>query len=241
MNTGGGINVNAESFDDRLTRGGPGGYGRANVNGWHYVNTDDRRLVSVFSNFNFYYDGRSHNYSVSPGVSLRPTAAFSAEFGVSYESRLDDAQWVNAVTAVDGTTHYVFGRLDQKTSSITARVNYTMTPNLSVQVYAQPFVSSGLYEQFKELVERPRRRLRRPLRAVRVRRLAGLQGLCRSAPRTSCAGSTSPAPRCSSSGSRVARASARLNGFRYGQDFGDVFSTPSSNTFLVKLAYWLNP
>ena len=152
LNTGGGVNVNAENFDDRLTRGGPGGYGRANVNGWHYFNTDDRRLVSVFSNFNFYYDGRSHNFSVSPGVSLRPTAAFSAEFGVSYESRLDDAQWVNAVTAVDGTTHYVFGRLDQKTSSITARVNYTITPNLSVQVYAQPFVSTGLYGNFKELV-----------------------------------------------------------------------------------------
>ena len=46
----------------------------------------------------------------------------------------------------------MFGRLDQKTSSITTRVNYTVTPNLSVQVYAQPFVSSGLYGHFKELV-----------------------------------------------------------------------------------------
>ena len=31
------------------------------------------------------------------------------------------------------------------------------------------------------------------------------------------------------------------SGFHYGQDFSDVFSTPSSNAFLVKLAYWLNP
>jgi len=31
------------------------------------------------------------------------------------------------------------------------------------------------------------------------------------------------------------------NGFRYGQDFGDVFATSSSNALLVKLAYWLNP
>ena len=31
------------------------------------------------------------------------------------------------------------------------------------------------------------------------------------------------------------------NGLHYGHDFGDVFSTPSSNAFLVKLAYWLNP
>ena len=54
---------------------------------------------------------------------------------------------------VDGTTHYVFGRLDQKTSSITARVNYTMTPNLSLQVYAQPFVvGRRSTTNYKELV-----------------------------------------------------------------------------------------
>ncbi len=177
---------------------------------------------------------------MSPGVSLRPTAAFSAEFGVSYESRLDDAQWVNAVTGLDGTTHYVFGRLDQKTSSFTARVNYTVTPNLSVQVYAQPFVSSGLYGNFKELVDgraddyddryapfaytgspdfkvlsfRTTNVMRweyKPGSTLFVVWQQGREGL------------------------------GQPNGFRYGQDFGDIFSTPSSNAFLVKLAYWLNP
>jgi hypothetical protein len=29
--------------------------------------------------------------------------------------------------------------------------------------------------------------------------------------------------------------------FRFGRDYRDVFSTPSSNALLVKLAYWLNP
>jgi hypothetical protein len=29
--------------------------------------------------------------------------------------------------------------------------------------------------------------------------------------------------------------------FRFGRDYGDVFSTPSTNTVLVKMAYWLNP
>ena len=36
---------------------------------------------------------------------------------------------------------------------MTARVNYTMTPNLSLQVYAQPFVSAGRYTNYKELVD----------------------------------------------------------------------------------------
>ena len=32
----------------------------------------------------------------------------------------------------------VFGRIDQKTMSINTRFNYTMTPTLSLQVYAEP-------------------------------------------------------------------------------------------------------
>ncbi len=51
------------------------------------------------------------------------------------------------------TTRYVFGRIDQKTVSITTRFNYTMTPNLSLQVYAEPFVSAGDYSNYKELVD----------------------------------------------------------------------------------------
>jgi hypothetical protein len=31
-----------------------------------------------------------------------------------------------------------------------------------------------------------------------------------------------------------------MGDFRFGRDFGGVFSTPSTNTFLVKFSYWLN-
>ncbi len=37
--------------------------------------------------------------------------------------------------------------------SFTTRFNYTMTPNLSLQVYAEPFVSAGDYSNYKELVD----------------------------------------------------------------------------------------
>jgi hypothetical protein len=34
---------------------------------------------------------------------------------------------------------------------MTLRVNYTLRPTLSVQIYGSPFVSAGAYTQFKEL------------------------------------------------------------------------------------------
>jgi hypothetical protein len=32
-------------------------------------------------------------------------------------------------------------------------LNYTLTPNLSLQLYTQPYVSAGKYSEFKEVIE----------------------------------------------------------------------------------------
>ena len=46
---------------------------------------------------------------------------------------------------------YVFGELDQKTLSASVRLNWTFTPQLSLQLYVQPLISSGDYSNYKEL------------------------------------------------------------------------------------------
>ena len=62
----------------------------------------------------------------------------SLNMGLRYSINQDDAQWVRNVALANGTTRYVFGCIDQKTMSINTRFNYTMTPTLSLQVYAEP-------------------------------------------------------------------------------------------------------
>ena len=49
---------------------------------------------------------------------------------------------------------YVFGGLDQTTVSLETRLNVTFTPLLSLQLYVEPFISTGNYRELKEL-ERP--------------------------------------------------------------------------------------
>ena len=151
--TGFGVNYNVDGFDDRLTRGGPGGRFNGNINSWQYFNTNDRKLLSLAWNSNFGNDRRgSRWWNLDPRIVIRPKTAWFAEFGVGYNDSHVDAQWVNSVE--DGaTTRYVFGRLEQGTTTITTRFNYTLTPTLSLQVYAQPFISSGVYQNYKELVQ----------------------------------------------------------------------------------------
>src|SRR2546422_2637230 len=49
-------------------------------------------------------------------------------------------------TIKDSTgTHYTFAHLNQKTVSLTGRVDYTLSTVLTLQLYAQPFVSKGTY------------------------------------------------------------------------------------------------
>ena len=44
----------------------------------------------------------------------------------------------------------------QQTVSFTARLDYTITRDLTLQVYAQPFVSKGTYSNVRELSADPR-------------------------------------------------------------------------------------
>src|SRR5581483_6282565 len=86
---GSGVNVNAEGFDDRLTRGGPGGLVPGGVSQWGYLNSDDRRMASMstFVNWSRGRD-RSRYWGVSPGISLRPSPGLEARVGVDYSRNL---------------------------------------------------------------------------------------------------------------------------------------------------------
>ena len=48
-------------------------------------------------------------------------------------------------------SRFVFATLDQKEFSLQTRVNFVLSPRMSMQFYMQPLVSVGGYTDFKEL------------------------------------------------------------------------------------------
>ena len=54
-----------------------------------------------------------------------------------------------------GQSHFVFGKIRQTVAALTMRLNWTFSPRLSLQAYAQPFVAAGQYFDMKEF-EKPR-------------------------------------------------------------------------------------
>jgi hypothetical protein len=238
---GGGANVDAAPFRDRVTRGGPGVLGnRSRYNFWYYANTDNRKALSAYYNGNHWADTEnSTRWDISPGVNWRATSSMSLNLGVRYAINHDDAQWVENVTDDRGVTRYVFGRIDQKTVSFNTRFNYTMTPNLSLQVYAEPFVSAGDYSNYKELVDG---RAEKYADRYKAYAYSGNADFNIRSFRTTNVLRWEYRP-----GSQLfvvwqqGRSDSLDHGdFRFGRDFGGIFSAPANNVFLVKFSYWLN-
>jgi hypothetical protein len=56
------------------------------------------------------------------------------------------------LTASGTRREYIVAQLDQTTVSLTTRLNYTFAPDLSLQLYAQPFLSAGDYTDYRRVV-----------------------------------------------------------------------------------------
>jgi hypothetical protein len=140
------------SYSDRDARGGPAIFMPRRIQGWTGVNGDRRKNASLQFNLNGgrRTDGLGSNWNMSGGAQLRVGSQFNGSINVSYGRNIDDQQWVG--NYVDrGVASYTFARLYQSTSSVTTRLNYTITPTLSLESYLQPFVSAGQYTEWRAL------------------------------------------------------------------------------------------
>jgi hypothetical protein len=145
------------TYCDRCARGGPAVRESPWLSAWAGFEGDQRKIVvpELFFNFNRSDEGRSTALYVEPFVSLRIASRFNTSFGMSYSRNKNDTQWFGNFADSTGALHYTFAHLDQTTLSLTLRLNYTFTPNLTLQLYAQPFVSKGTYSNVREL-DQPR-------------------------------------------------------------------------------------
>ena len=157
-----GLQFTGPQQNDRLTRGGPIA---ARPTDWGVdlgVSTDDSKTVSggigggyrvEFAND---YAGAPPEYDQYVGAELtvRPSNALSISVEPEYSRELDTDQFVRFVEAPEAAstfgTRYVFSDIRQEAFSLGLRTNWTFTPDLSLQLYAEPFVLSGRYSNYKE-------------------------------------------------------------------------------------------
>jgi hypothetical protein len=157
LHTGGTLGQLGTTYDDRSARGGPAIRQDSYIAPWMGIIGDDRRALVPFMWINYFKgsDGRSHSLNLNPELDYKFLGRFSSAVSVNWTHNISDNQWFGNFTDAGGV-HYTFAHLDQHTTSVTARLNYTFTPNVSLQGYLQPFVSKGTYSDVRQLSATPR-------------------------------------------------------------------------------------
>ncbi len=144
-----------EAQNSRLTRGGP------------VMNTPASNvgILSVGNGFaaktrwtaRVYYgkDGMgAPTNRISGSLSLRPSPQWELRVAPNYLRFVEGQQYVRSLDGGTASTfgrRYVFARVDRAEFFTDIRVNYTLRPDVSLEVYAQPFAASGSYSKFGQL------------------------------------------------------------------------------------------
>jgi hypothetical protein len=144
------------AFDHSQTRGGPQ---IATPQSWNWV----VRLSNKFGAKNGWvgrvYYGEDElggeTYRLSGELSIRPSTRFQFSATPNYLRDITARQYVMTVdtggSAATYNKRYVFGQIDQSTFLIDLRANYTIGPDLTVELWGEPFAASGRYYRLGEL------------------------------------------------------------------------------------------
>jgi Domain of unknown function (DUF5916)/Carbohydrate family 9 binding domain-like len=153
-----GLGLLFPSTDDRLTRGGPLTQSPLGYKYDLYIESDNRKKWDASFEIFYQDDQFSNNLGIAPSIEFNPAANVSFSISPTYQINNDFSQYINTFddpTAVSTYgKRYVFGELNQQTLSASISLNWTFTPNLSLQLFAQPLISIGKFNNIKEL-EKP--------------------------------------------------------------------------------------
>jgi len=143
-----------------LTRGGP----KALTPNSYFFRADaftDRREDYVIR-FGASAEGNDiggNEYDLEIDFQWKPLPQIDFSIGPEFEKNLSIMQWVTDVEDVRAVKtygkRYVLAEMEQKTISANIRLNWTFSPKLSLQLFVQPLISVGSYNNFKEL-DKPR-------------------------------------------------------------------------------------
>ena len=127
--------------------------------------SDTRRRFSTYNGGSYSrneIDGWGAGWFAS--IDFRPTTATTISMQPIYSASNSKLQYVQSQTDAAATKtfgrQYVFSEVKQHSLDLTTRLNVTFRPNLSLQLYTQPFMATADYHGLKELARASSHRLR---------------------------------------------------------------------------------
>ncbi len=146
------VNYTSQALDTRILRGGYAMLVPAIWSNTLYMRTDPSEKIyfEVNAEASLSNNQSSKYFSIQPGISFMPINTLKLTISVNYSDNLNNLQYIDTKT-VNGDYRYILGKIKQQTMGATFRIDYNITPELSIQYYGSPFASVGKYSDFKSV------------------------------------------------------------------------------------------
>lgn len=147
-------NIESDIFSNTTLRGGPGMIlpGSYSLNGFISSNTRKKFVAELSGQFNTGREKSSTRFGLDLELTYKPISNLSISLYPEYSQRTSELQYVTQ-QHFDQEDRYVFASIDQKTMSMSLRLDLIITPELTLQFWGQPFIASGDYRDFKYITD----------------------------------------------------------------------------------------
>ena len=141
-----------EGYDNRILRGGPAMLLPALWEGSLDFHTDMARkfILSLNASTEAARNDSYTNSNLQATFTVIPYNALRLSASLNYSENMDNLQYVDTKVLNTGTK-YILAHLNQKTLGATFRIDYNISPEISIQYYGSPFASVGKYSRLKEV------------------------------------------------------------------------------------------
>jgi hypothetical protein len=141
-------------IDRHLLRGGPSVRKPGQWNTGMSVKSDERKkLVANFFIFREWGDVNYNSaFDIGFGLTYQPLPSLQLSLSPSFVHDQGTAIYVETASYAN-EIRYLVSSLDSKELSINLRINYSITPDLTIQFWGQPFFFSGDYDVFKKVTD----------------------------------------------------------------------------------------
>jgi len=146
------VSYTTQALDTRILRGGSAMLLPEIWDQSLYVKTDPSAKICFELNTELSTSGcrSAQYYSVQPSLKYTPINTLKLSASFNYSGNRNDLQYITTTGSNNGQ-RYILGKIDQKTLGITFRVDYNITPELSIQYYGSPYATVGKYSNFKRV------------------------------------------------------------------------------------------
>ena len=151
---GTGINYQFFDIDRHQLRGGPALRAPGGTGNWFNVSSDSRKKLSfgISMRNRWGNDQYTKSFGTSLRIRYRPLDFLQISVEPGYNNQKQQIIYVGTFDYND-EDQYVLSAIKQEIISADIRINLSITPDLSIQFWGQPFLFSGDYSDYKKVTD----------------------------------------------------------------------------------------